>query len=52
MDVADVVQQDPDHAPRQMHEAAETHELAELQGGNIQKVTDLHQGFMSVKLQL
>lgn len=29
-DVADVVQQNPDHAPGQMHEAAETHELTEL----------------------
>lgn len=31
-DMADVVQQNPDHTPRQMHEAAETHELTELKG--------------------
>lgn len=30
VDVAHVVQQDPDHAPRQMHDAEEAHELTEL----------------------
>ncbi len=33
MNVADVVQQDPDHTPGQMHEAAEAHELTELERG-------------------
>lgn len=31
-DVANVVQQNPDHTPGQMHEAAETHEFTELRG--------------------
>ena len=31
VDVADVVEQNPDHAPGQMHETAETHELTELE---------------------
>lgn len=33
VDVVYVVQQNPDHAPRQMHEAAEIHELTELERG-------------------
>lgn len=31
VDMADVVQQNPDHAPGQMHEATETHEPTELE---------------------
>lgn len=31
VDVVDVVQQSPDHAAGQMHDAAETHELTELE---------------------
>ena len=31
VDVADVVEQNPHHAPGQMHETAETHELTELE---------------------
>lgn len=30
VDVAHIVQQNPDHSPGQMHDAAEAHELAEL----------------------
>lgn len=33
LDMADVVQQNPDHTPGQMHEAAETDELTELKIG-------------------
>lgn len=33
VDVAHVVQQGPDHGPREVHHAAEAHELAELERG-------------------
>lgn len=38
VDVAHVVQQNPDHLPSQVHDAGEAHELAELERGWMKEI--------------